>query len=105
MSKCLPFNCKICSYYTWEEIGDSDFGAVYAKERTCSKDKDLDMETEESIKDFDYESVKDCCVPDFFAVGDIDEEIDKLFTDGVAMSDDLYSTDAYERFKEKYRPK
>ncbi|WP_097005267.1 hypothetical protein [Lacrimispora amygdalina] len=102
MSKCLPFNCKICSYYKREEIGDSDFGAVYAKECTCSKDKDIDIETEEYINDFDYESVKDCCVPEFWLVADIDEEIDKLFTDKAAMSDDLYTTDVYERFKEKY---
>jgi len=102
MSKCLPFNCKICSYYRFEEIADSDYGAMYAEERTCSEDKDFNIETDEYIKNFDYESVKDCCVPDFWLVADIDEEINKLFTEEASMSDDLYEDDAYKCFKEKY---
>ncbi len=102
MEKCLPFNCKICSYYHYEEIGDSDYGAVYAKEPTCSKDKDLNVETEECINGFNYDSLKDCCVPDFWIVADMDKEISDLFTDEDIMSDDIYDTSAYEKFKEKY---
>lgn len=102
MGKCLPFNCKICSYYRYEEIGDSDYGAVYANEPTCSKENDIEKETDAYIENFDYESVKDCCVPDFWLVADIDEEIDELFTKEASMSDDLYEDNAYKRFKEKY---
>ena len=102
MNGCLPRNCKICTYYKAEEIGDSDFGAIYADECTCSKDKDIDEQTEEFIKAFDYNSVKECCIPDFWIVADMDKEIEKLFNDEMSESDDAEPIRSSKRFHEKY---
>lgn len=110
MCKCLDFNCDICCYYKYEELGDSDgdFGMRYAEKRTCSKDKDFNMETEEYIKDFDYESIKNCCVPEFLIVADKDEELVRLYNEDINKLDDMYDiykSDVYKRFKEKYKSK
>lgn len=106
MGECLPRNCHICSCYAYEEIGDSDFGAVYAEEKTCLKDKDMNMETEEYIQGFDYTVERECCSPDFWLVVDSDSEVRELFNEEAdCMSDDLYKTEAYLKFKEKYQCK
>lgn len=101
----LKLNCKICTYYRAEEIGDSDFGAVYSDTLTCSEDEDLNPETEEYITDFDYESEKKCCIPDFWSVIEKDEEIKKLFDEEVQLTGDLAPRNAYEKFKEKFKVK
>lgn len=91
-------NCKVCEQYQFEEIGDSDFGAIYAKTPSCLKCYDTDKE-EKEIKDFDRNIERDCCSLDFFKVADIDKEIDDL----IEEDDEYISYDkAYKRFKEKY---
>ena len=48
-------SCSFCQFFQHEEIGDSDFGGVYAKNATCSKYLDTDKESEEYIPNFDRE--------------------------------------------------
>jgi hypothetical protein len=92
-------NCKVCQHYQCEEIGDSDYGAIYAAEPSCSKYKDMD-ENEDEIKGFDREAERECCVLDCFKVAEIDEEIGNLFNeDGDEVT---FGDKAYKRFNEKY---
>lgn len=96
-------NCKICSEYRAEEIGDSDFGAVYSDTLTCAADKDLDPETEEYIKNFDYETEKDCCIPEFWYVVDVDTEVKAIYEKEMETKEGAdFPKRAYEKFKEKY---
>jgi hypothetical protein len=87
-------------HYRHEEIGDSDYGAIYAKAPSCSEYEDMD-ENENEIKDFDRNIQRDCCILDFFKVADIDEEIGSLLS---ADSDEVttFGDKALKRFKEKY---
>jgi hypothetical protein len=93
-------NCKVCERYQHEEIGDSDFGAIYAETPSCNKYYDMDEE-ENEIKGFDREIERDCCVLDFFKVADIDKEIGDLF-DPMDIDEDSIMDRAYARFREKY---
>jgi len=61
-------NCKVCSRYQCEEIGDSDYGAIYAKEPSCLQERDYDEENDCFIEGFDRDVERDCCVLDFFKV-------------------------------------
>ena len=91
-------NCKLCFYYSCEEIGDSDFGAVYADEPTCEEHRDCD-DNENLIPNFDREIQRECCALDFWKVLDVDKEIEQLVEDtGEKTSLDK----AYNRFREKY---
>jgi hypothetical protein len=96
----LVRNCNVCRYFQCEEIGDSDYGAVYAKEPSCQKYKDSD-EDENLIEGFDREIERDCCVLDFFKVAEIDKEIGDLF-EPKEGDEDSGMDRAYRRFKEKY---
>jgi len=74
--------CSNCSFYQHEEVGDSDYGAVYAKEASCLKYCDTDKETEEDIPNFDRNIERECCVLDFFKVCEIDTDLsDRLATE------------------------
>ena len=88
-------SCCFCQYFQHEEIGDSDFGGVYAENETCSKYLDTDQETEEDIPNFDRDLERDCCVLDFWKIED--DEIDNLISE-----DDGNIDRAYKLFKERY---
>jgi hypothetical protein len=91
-------NCRFCCHYQQEEVGDSDFGAVYSSELTCIEYKDCDEE-ENLIIGFDRDIQRECCDLDFFKVADADKEIADLIID----VDEYVDFDkAYARFKEKY---
>ena len=90
-------SCSICQHYQCEEVGDSDYGAIYSDVATCQKYLDMDEKTDETIKDFDRIIERKCCELDFWKVADIDEEVDKL------ISDDNGNIDrAYKLFVERY---
>lgn len=85
-------NCKICSCFYCEEVGDSDYGAIYAEEPSCSQEKDLE--------EFNRDIERDCCDIDFWKVLELDKEIKDLFM--LCEEKDLWKSKAFERFKEKY---
>jgi hypothetical protein len=89
--------CSFCKHFQYEEVGDSEHGAIYADEQSCMKYFDTDEETEEEIPNFDRNKIRDCCDLDFWKVLDKDNElIDLLNSEG---GDD---TKAYELFKVRY---
>ena len=92
--------CSNCQYYRHEEVGDSDFGAVYNDEASCSEYYDTDQETEENIPNFDRSIERECCLLDFFKVIEIDEELNKSFHEEMNKVDSFNKT--YKRFCEKY---
>jgi hypothetical protein len=92
--------CSNCSFYRHEEVGDSDYGAVYAKEASCLEYYDTDKETEEDIPNFDRNIERECCVLDFFKVVEIDDELSKKFHKEINKGDSFNKT--YKRFCEKY---
>lgn len=67
--------CSNCQFYQHEEVGDSDYGAVYAEEASCLKYHDTEEETEENIPNFDRNLERECCVLDFFKVCEIDTDL------------------------------
>ena len=88
-------SCSFCQYFQHEEVGDSDYGAIYSDVATCSQYLDTDKETEEDIPNFDREVERDCCELDFWKINDA--EINNL------MSEDDGNIDrAYKLFKERY---
>lgn len=93
--------CSFCQHFQHEEVGDSDYGGVYAEEATCSKYFDTDQETEEDIPDFDRNIERECCVLDFFRVCEIDLELSEK------LSAEMYETggsfnETYKFFKFRY---
>ncbi|RYJ51092.1 hypothetical protein DR871_014315 [Flavobacterium petrolei] len=89
--------CSFCQHFQHEEVGDSDYGGVYAEEATCSKYFDTDQETEEDIPDFDRNIKRECCDLDFWKVLDKDNDlIDLLNSEGGEMDK------AYDLFKARY---
>lgn len=96
----VKHNCQFCQYYQHEEVGDSDFGAVYAKEASCSEYYDMDSETEEDIPNFDREIERDCCVLDFWNVLEVDNKLSEKFNE--EMNNNATFDKTYSLFKEKY---
>ena len=92
--------CSNCQFYRHEEVGDSDFGAIYADEASCYHYYDTDEETEEDIPNFDRNIERECCVLDFFKVIEIDEDLNKSFHKELNKGDSFNKT--YKRFCEKY---
>jgi hypothetical protein len=90
-------SCSICQHYQCEEVGDSDYGAIYADAATCQKYLDFDEKTEDTIENFDRNTERDCCELDFWKVADIDEEVGKLISDHNGNTDR-----AYKLFVERY---
>lgn len=93
-------SCLFCQFYKHEEVGDSDFGAVYADVATCQKYLDTDSETEENIPIFDREIERECCVLDFWQVVEVDEDL------AVKLAEEAQTTgkmeETYEMFKTRY---
>lgn len=92
--------CTFCQFYRHEEVGDSDYGAVYAKEATCSKYHDYDDEFEIEIPNFDRTIERDCCVLDFFQVLEVDNDLHQRYAaemDKTGKMDETYSL-----FKTRY---
>lgn len=91
-------NCKLCSHYQCEEIGDSDYGAIYADKPTCEEFNDCD-DNENLIPNFDREIQRECCILDFWKVLEVDNELEKLIID---KEEETNWDKAYKRFREKY---
>ena len=93
-------SCLFCQFYKHEEVGDSDYGAIYSDVKTCQKYLDTDPETEEYILNFDREIERDCCELDFWQVVEVDEDL------SVKLAEESYSTgkmeETYEMFKARY---
>ena len=62
-------NCKVCTCFMPEEIGDSDYGSLVADESTCTEHYDMDDQGNIDEK-FDREIVRNCCKLDFWKVDD-----------------------------------
>lgn len=90
-------SCSNCQFFQHEEVGDSDYGAVYFEVATCQKYLDTDPETEEDIPNFDRKVKRDCCELDFWKVVDLDGRLSQK------LSEDNGSIDgAYKLFCELY---
>lgn len=93
-------SCSFCQFYKHEEVGDSDFGAVYSDVATCQKYLDTDPETEQDIPNFDREVERDCCELDFWQVVEVDEDL------SVKLAEETHTTgkmeETYEMFKVRY---
>ena len=93
-------SCSFCQFYRCEEVGDSDYGAVYAEKPTCQKYLDTDPETEEDIPNFDRNIERDCCELDFWQVVEVDEDL------SVKLAEEAHSTgkmdETYLMFKARY---
>ena len=93
-------SCSFCQFFQHEEIGDSDFGGVYAENATCSKYLDTDKKTEEEIPNFDRNLERDCCKLDFWRVLEIDNVLSEKLAEESDRTGKMDKT--YELFKERY---
>lgn len=93
-------NCSFCQFFAHEEIGDSDYGGVYAENATCSKELDVDQETEYVISNFDRELDRDCCILDFWKVVEIDNILSEKLSEESDRTGNMDET--YKLFKERY---
>lgn len=90
-------NCSNCQFFQPEEVGDSDYGAVYSEVETCQKYLDTDSKTGEDIPNFDRHLERDCCVLEFWKVVDLDDTLSER------ISKDNGNIDgAYKLFCERY---
>lgn len=96
MKKC----CSICYKYQAEEIGDSDYGAVYSDILSCSDYKDC--EDDIPITNFDRTIERLCCVPDFWKVIEEDTELSEMFDAEMSETDDGNFDKTFNEFKKKY---
>lgn len=94
-------SCSFCQFFQHEEIGDSDFGGVYAENPSCSKYFDTDEETEEEIPDFDRNIERDCCKLDFWRVVEIDKDLYEKLAIEQDKNEGSFS-ETYELFKVRY---
>ena len=90
-------SCLNCQFFQYEEIGDSEYGAVYSDVATCQKYLDTDTETEEDIPNFDREIERDCCELDFWKVVELDDELSEKISEDNGNLDNAYAL-----FKERY---
>ena len=90
-------SCSNCQFFQHEEVGDSDYGAVYSDVATCQKYLDTDQETEEDLLNFDRELERDCCELDFWKVVDLDNDLSEKINEDNGNLDN-----AYKLFKERY---
>ena len=93
--------CSNCQFYQHEEVGDSDFGAIYADEPSCYHYHDTDEETEEDIPNFDRNIERECCVLDFFKVCEIDKDLSDKLSDEMDKTEGSFSN-TYKIFCERY---
>lgn len=94
--------CSFCQNYCHEEIGDSDFGGVYAPDASCSKYLDVDQETEEDIENFDRNIDRDCCQLDFWYVLECDKTLKEHFDNEMDVTKGCSFDKTYKLFKERY---
>ncbi|MFA5528441.1 MAG: hypothetical protein WC996_07475 [Peptostreptococcales bacterium] len=92
-------NCNFCHSFTNEEVGDSDYGAIYDDNPTCFRYLDLDDDGN-PIEGFDREIERDCCRLDFFMVLEHDEELKEMLSKEMDLTGRYDET--YLRFKQKY---
>lgn len=95
-------SCVFCQHYQHEEIGDSDFGAVYSDVATCQKNHDTDPETEEELPDFDRKIDRDCCVLEFWKVLEEDAFLMEVFDKEMANKSGENFNDTYDIFRQRY---
>lgn len=93
-------NCLFCQFYECEEVGDSDYGAVYTEKQSCSKYIDTDPETEEDIPNFDRTIERDCCELDFWQVVEVDEDLSVKLAEETYLTGKMDKT--YEIFNTRY---
>ena len=86
----LRRSCSNCQFLQHEEVGDSDYGAVYSDVATCQKYLDTDPETEEDIPNFDREVNRDCCELDFWKVVDLDNRLSEKLSEDNGYIDRAY---------------
>jgi hypothetical protein len=100
MKNSVRRSCLFCQFYRCEEVGDSDYGSIYAEIPACEKYLDTDPETEENISNFDRNIERECCKLDFWKVVEVDENL------SIKLSEEAYSTgkmdETYEMFKSLY---
>lgn len=89
-------SCRFCSHFQCEEIGDSDYGAIYSDTETCLKYYDLDDYGEEIIN-FNRDIERECFSFDIWKVLECDDELYERFIENDGDLDKIYSF-----FKEKY---
>ena len=94
-------SCSFCQFFRHEEIGDSDYGAVYAENATCSKYFDTDQETEEDIPNFDRNIERECCKLDFWQVIEVDKDLAEKLSIEQDKNEGSFS-ETYELFKVRY---
>jgi hypothetical protein len=94
-------SCSFCQFFQHEEIGDSDFGGVYAKNPSCSKYFDTDEETEEDIPNFDRTIERNCCKLDFWRVVEVDKDLAEKLSAELDKNEGSFS-ETYELFKVRY---
>ncbi len=94
-------SCSFCQFYTHEEVGDSDYGAVYSENASCSKYIDTDEETEEEIPNFDRNIERDCCNLDFWRVIEFDKELAEHLEKEQESGEGSFS-ETYELFRVRY---
>ena len=94
-------SCCFCQFFRYEEIGDSDFGSVYAENPSCSKYYDTDEETEEDIPNFDRNIERDCCKLDFWRVVEVDNDLTEKLAIEQDKNDGSFS-ETYDLFKVRY---
>jgi len=92
-------NCNFCHSFTNEEVGDSDYGAIYDDIPTCFRYLDLD-DYGNPIEGFDREIERDCCSLDFFMVLEHDEELKEMLSKEMDLTGRIDET--YLRFQQKY---
>lgn len=94
-------SCSFCQFYTHEEVGDSDYGAVYSENASCSKYIDTDQETEEEIPNFDRNIERECCNLDFWRVIEFDKELAEHLEKEQESGEGSFS-ETYELFRVRY---
>jgi len=93
-------NCEFCHHYIREEIGDNDFGGIYAEEPSCSNHYDLN-ENDEPIEGFDRKIERECCELEFFYVLEKDSTLSYFFDLDVKNTGNFNKT--YELFNRLYQ--
>ncbi len=95
-------SCRICHYFQYEEVGDSDFGGIYSDEMCCTKGYDMEPGTEETIANFSRDVERSCCLPDFWLVMEVDRSLSQMFDRETRCSQGMSFDQTFAHFKEKY---
>lgn len=93
-------SCSYCQFFRHEEVGDSDFGGIYAENATCSQYLDIDQDLEEVIPNFDRDLERDCCKLDFWKVVEVDHILSEKLAKEFNKTGKIDET--YKLFKVRY---